>query len=71
MTDYEIRDDDAASTVAKVLQLTRQETLAWEATADQDVLIAPFKGEYVFRLTRFEILLRILHMQPLRMGWRC
>ncbi|MEA2413774.1 MAG: hypothetical protein QOI58_431 [Thermoanaerobaculia bacterium] len=54
MTEFEIHDDDAASTVAKVLQLTRQETLAWEATADQYVLIAPFKGEYVFRLTRFE-----------------
>jgi hypothetical protein len=54
MTDYEIHDIDAASTVAKVLQLTRQDTLAWEATADEDVLMAPFKGEYVFRLTRFE-----------------
>jgi hypothetical protein len=54
MTDYEIQDADAASTVAKVLQLTRQDTLAWEATADQNVLMAPFKGEYVFRLERFE-----------------
>jgi hypothetical protein len=54
MTDYEIHDADAASMVAKVLQLTRQDTLAWEATADQDVLMAPFKGEYVFRLARFE-----------------
>ncbi|MEA2343317.1 MAG: hypothetical protein QOF63_1486 [Thermoanaerobaculia bacterium] len=54
MTDYEIHDTDAASTVAKVLQLTRQDTLSWEATADEDVLMAPFKGEYVFRLARFE-----------------
>ncbi|HEV7571041.1 MAG TPA: hypothetical protein VGQ21_06040, partial [Thermoanaerobaculia bacterium] len=43
-----------ASMVAKVLQLTRQDTLAWEASADQDVLIAPFKGEYVFQLARFD-----------------
>jgi hypothetical protein len=54
MTDYEIQDADAASTVAKVLRLTRQDTLAWEATADPDVLVAPFKGEYVFRLERFD-----------------
>jgi hypothetical protein len=54
MTDYEIQVADAAATVAKVLQLTRQDTLAWEATADQDVLMAPFKGEYVFRLARFD-----------------
>ncbi|HEV7426905.1 MAG TPA: hypothetical protein VGQ46_11105 [Thermoanaerobaculia bacterium] len=54
MTDYEIQDADAASTVAKVLRLTTQDTLAWEATADPDVLVAPFKGEYVFRLERFD-----------------
>jgi hypothetical protein len=54
MTDYEIQVADAAATVAKVLQLTRQDTLAWEATADQNVLMAPFKGEYVFRLARFD-----------------
>jgi len=53
MTDYEIHNADAAATVAKVLRLTRQDTLAWEATADPDVLMAPFKGEYVFRLVRF------------------
>jgi hypothetical protein len=53
MTDYEIHNADAAATVAKVLRLTRQDTLAWEATADPDVLMAPFKGEYVFRLARF------------------
>ncbi len=53
MTDYEDHNADAAATVAKVLRLTRQDTLAWEATADPDVLMAPFKGEYVFRLARF------------------
>jgi hypothetical protein len=54
MTDYEIQKSDAAETVAKVLRLTRQDTLAWEATADSDLLVAPFKGEYIFRLARFE-----------------
>lgn len=53
MTDFEIHNVDAAATVAKVLRLTRQDMLAWEATADRDVLMAPFKGEFVFRLARF------------------
>src|SRR4051812_15641901 len=54
MADYEIQKSDAAETVAKVLRLTRQDTLAWEATADSELLVAPFKGEYIFRLARFE-----------------
>ena len=54
MTDFEIQNSDAAATVAKVLRLTRQETLAWEATADSELLVAPFKGEYIFRLASFE-----------------
>jgi hypothetical protein len=54
MSDYEIQNSDAAETVAKVLRLTRQDTLAWEATADPDTLIAPFKGEYVFQLSHFD-----------------
>jgi hypothetical protein len=54
MNEYEIQNSDAAETVAKVLRLTRQDMLAWEATADPETLIAPFKGEYVFQLSRLE-----------------
>jgi hypothetical protein len=54
MNEYEIQSSDAAETVAKVLRLTRQDTLEWEATADPDTLIAPFKGEYIFQLSRFK-----------------
>jgi hypothetical protein len=54
MDDSEIQSSDGAETVAKVLRLTRQAALAWEATADPDTLIAAFKGEYVFHLSRFE-----------------
>jgi hypothetical protein len=54
MSSYEVRNSHDAETVAKVLRLTQRNTLAWEATADPDTLIAPFKGEYIFRLSRFE-----------------
>lgn len=54
MNNYEIQNSDAAETVAKVLRLTRQDTLEWEATADPHHLIAPFQGEYIFELSRFE-----------------
>ena len=54
MSEYEIPIDEAAQTVAKVLELTRQDRLAWETTADSQTLIAPFKGDYVFRLSQID-----------------